>query len=194
MKTVSNIELDGPNTRAYRIDAADNIACVSNAWDSFAKDNQGMPSCSFSNLEHKNILSEFADVETRMIYRTIFSKVRSSGYSITFQLHCDSADTIRVLKATVIPLPLNWIEVRFELIEEKRRDPDVVQQLYGDAHGIITMCSYCGDLKDNQGNWQAIETEITKLDLFQQSTLPQISHGICPTCKISFLNSIRKII
>jgi len=62
-----------------------------------------------------------------------------------------------------------------------------------DDRGIITMCSYCGDLKDNQENWQAIEAEITKVDLFQQSPLPQISHGICPTCKTDFLKKYAKL-
>jgi len=184
---------ENPNILIYRIDDADQIVYVNNAWESFAVDNDGMPSCAFSRLKYAIIWDELADAETRMIYRTIFSKARDSGHSVAFQLHCDSADTIRILKSTVIPLPQNWIEVRFELVEEKKRDPDAVQQLYGDDRGIITMCSYCGDLKDAQGNWQAIETEITTLDLFKQSILPQISHGICRTCKKDFLKSIHEI-
>ena len=42
--------------------------------------------------------------------------------------------------------------------------------------GIIPICSYCKEIRDDQGAWQRIEAYISKhSDAF-------FSHGICPTC------------
>ncbi|MDX8387169.1 MAG: hypothetical protein R8M46_01355 [Ghiorsea sp.] len=133
----------------------------------------------------------FSDAETKMIYQRIFTKARTSKLPIVFNIHCDSIEIIRILQTKVIPLPQNYLELRFEIIKEKQRDPNVMVNLAKETENIISMCSYCGDLKDAFGNWNPIETELTKQDLFQHATLPMISHGICPACKVGVLESFR---
>ncbi|WP_072660513.1 hypothetical protein [Mariprofundus micogutta] len=179
-----------PDTWFYYIDDSDLIVNVSATWESFAAANEGLPECSFSALQGKPILSQFSDAETRMIYSKIFKKVRSAQRVISFLIHCDALDTIRHLEASIIPLPHQFLKVQFKLVNEIKRDPAIVQKLCNTDDNIITMCSYCGDLKNSKGQWQPIEQEITARDFFQHPALPKISHGICPDCSNNFLNSI----
>jgi len=186
--------LDGQDVCAYRIDDQDQIQYVNNSWSSFAEQNNGIPSCSFKELKEKSIWSQISDAESRMIYKKVFEKARSSKHTIQFRLHCDSIDTIRILKVYVQPMAHNWLEVRFVLLNESRRNPDALTDFSSGTDGLIHMCSYCGALKDTNGKWNSIEDEITDRDIFKYQKLPMISHGICPACSENFLNSLNKII
>lgn len=42
--------------------------------------------------------------------------------------------------------------------------------------GIISMCSYCNDIKNENGGWDHIDKYIS------QHTEAKVSHGICPAC------------
>lgn len=42
--------------------------------------------------------------------------------------------------------------------------------------GILPTCAFCKDIRDEAGNWQAIEDYVTT------RTQAQFSHGVCPTC------------
>ncbi|TFG88618.1 MAG: response regulator transcription factor, partial [Candidatus Atribacteria bacterium] len=42
--------------------------------------------------------------------------------------------------------------------------------------GLLPICSYCKKIKDEQGNWQRIETYI------RTRTKANFSHGICSEC------------
>ena len=187
-------QLDGMNIFAYRIDESDCIAYVNKSWETFAENNNGLPSCGFESLQGQSVWNQFADDESRMIYQRIFEKARSSKHIIQFQIHCDSLEYIRILKTSVIPLPQNWLELRFEMVSETQRNTEAIMAISPDSRGIITMCSYCGKLKNAQNQWDVIEEAITDQDLFKHSILPQISHGICPVCKDDFLKSLHKII
>jgi len=180
------------NFTIYRIDETDRITYVNPSWETFAKANNGLPSCGFSAIKGHSVCGYFSDAETEMIYQRIFEKVRSSQSSITFNIHCDSVTTVRILKTSVIPLPQNHLELRFKVTKERERDPYILINLAKETQNIISMCSYCGDLKDSRGNWSPIETEVTNQDLFQHALLPKISHGICPNCKVIFLESFHK--
>jgi len=62
-----HMQQNGPNVCAYRINEADQIVYVNNSWESFAEENEGVPSCSFSNIEGLSIWDQLSDDETRMI-------------------------------------------------------------------------------------------------------------------------------
>jgi len=176
----------------YRIDETNHITYVNKSWETFAKENNGLPSCGFQAIKGHSIWEYFSDEETEMIYQNIFTKARTSKKTIEFNIHCDSIKLIRVLKTQVIPLLENHLELRFELVDETIRDTFEMIKFAQSTENIISMCSYCGDLKDAQGNWKPLETEVTNQDLFQHSVLPKISHGICLSCKHDLLDSFHK--
>jgi len=136
------------------------------------------------------VFKHFGDAETRMIYAKIFERVRASGQTVRFQIHCDALQVIRILEARIVPLANAHLEVGFRVLKEQARDPSVILEVCGADQPFITMCSYCGDLKDREGKWQALEREITSTDLFSVQSLPKISHGMCPDCAKNFLADV----
>ncbi|HKJ83609.1 MAG TPA: hypothetical protein VJ961_06320 [Mariprofundaceae bacterium] len=176
----------------YRIDRDDRITYVNRSWEAFAAENGGFPDCTFANIQGKPIWPYLSGSESRMIYTRIFERARTTGKTLSFRLHCDSIETIRVLHASVIPLPEDALEVRFSLVEEKERDPAAAQAIAGMDQGIISMCSYCGNLQDKHDEWRPVEVGVSAMDLFGFDELPKISHGICPACREGFLDSLRE--
>lgn len=47
--------------------------------------------------------------------------------------------------------------------------------------GIIPICSYCHNIRDDEGAWDRIEAYISK------HSEAEFSHGICPTCNSKLL-------
>ena len=155
-----------------------------------AEQNQVAHTCGIANLQGKSVFEQFGDAETRMIYAKIYERVRSSLQPVHFQIHCDALDVIRILEARILPLANKHLEVGFRVLKEQTRDPFVILDQCGFAQQFITMCSYCGDIKDFVGEWQALEREISNTDLFCAQNLPKISHGMCPSCKKNFLADV----
>lgn len=44
---------------------------------------------------------------------------------------------------------------------------------------ILPICSYCSKIRDDENNWQAVDTYIAR------HTSSRFSHGICPSCEAS---------
>jgi hypothetical protein len=42
--------------------------------------------------------------------------------------------------------------------------------------GILPTCSYCKDIRDEEGEWESIESYVSR------HSEAQFSHGICPGC------------
>ncbi|TLS67587.1 hypothetical protein FEF65_06640 [Mariprofundus erugo] len=179
------------NLIAYRLDADDIIVYANKVWDAFAQNHNGA-NCCLSQIRGKSLWSQISDAETTMIYKKVFEKARSSYQAIAFRLRCDDLNEMRFLDVRVIPLPHHWLELNFTITEQRPREPQAIPQQYNE-HNIITMCSFCGDLKGRDGNWHAIEDKITSADLFQYDPLPKISHGLCTECSTNFLKSIRTL-
>jgi len=175
---------------SYRIDQSDCIYAVGNDWQRVAEYNNEGNNCGLNSLQGKSIFEQFGDAETRMIYAKIFTRVRERLQEVRFQIHCDELTVIRILEACIAPLESGHIEVSFRLVKEQRRDPTIILEACGVGQPIMTMCSYCGDLKDCDGIWQAMESEVNRLDLFSAAVLPKLSHGICPSCAKNFLANI----
>ena len=43
--------------------------------------------------------------------------------------------------------------------------------------GLLPVCSWCHQVRDDQGYWGQVETYLTK------HTHVQVTHGMCPACK-----------
>jgi len=185
--------MDDDFTTSYRIDNHDCIYDVAGVWQAVDEHHQSADGCGRTSLNGKSVFEQFGDQETRMIYAKIFERVRASGQAVHFQIHCDELQLIRILEACILPVGDGHLEVGFRVLSEQTRDASVILERCGVDQPFITMCSYCGDLKDSDGTWQTLEQKITSIDLFSDASLPQISHGICPDCAENFLASIRAL-
>jgi len=53
--------------------------------------------------------------------------------------------------------------------------------------GMIPMCAWCKKIRDDDGYWNNVEKYIE-----DKTNVSGISHGICPECKTSMLEDVRK--
>ncbi|MBT3359751.1 MAG: GAF domain-containing protein [Rhodospirillales bacterium] len=70
---------------------------------------------------------------------------------------------------------LRLVAANQELMEKSAIIVDKDDQLQ-ELRQIIPICSYCKDIRDDDGFWQAVESYISEL------TETDLSHGICPSC------------
>ncbi|MFH2123366.1 MAG: response regulator, partial [Pseudomonadota bacterium] len=61
---------------------------------------------------------------------------------------------------------------REKLIVELQTALDEIKTL----RGILPICSYCKDIRNDEGYWERVDTYITR------HTEVDFSHGICPSC------------
>ena len=66
-----------------------------------------------------------------------------------------------------------------------------MEEALGRVHtleGILPTCSYCGKIRDEDGNWH------TLADHIRNTTLAEFSHGYCPECAEKYvLPQLRKL-
>lgn len=71
------------------------------------------------------------------------------------------------------------IAEREKLIKELNQSLEEIQTL----KGIIPICSYCKNIRDDKGSWSKLEKYIS------QHSDAEFSHGICPGCMQKLENS-----
>ena len=73
----------------------------------------------------------------------------------------------------------NWLKLNSELAFLVEQRTAELQQALDEVkilQGIIPICSYCKQIRDDRGAWSQIEEYISK------QTDAEFSHGICPDC------------
>jgi phosphoserine phosphatase RsbU/P len=50
--------------------------------------------------------------------------------------------------------------------------------------GLLPICAWCKNIRDENGDWQAIETYVA------QRSEAEFSHGICPSCKQRVIDNL----
>jgi len=78
-------------------------------------------------------------------------------------------------KAEALAALARQVEVGIEL---RRKNQELVKALeeIETLRGIIPICSYCHQIRDDDGVWERMESYVSKY------TKAQFSHGICPEC------------
>lgn len=62
------------------------------------------------------------------------------------------------------------------IIEEKNRDLNSALEQINTLEGIIPICSYCKNIRNDQGYWKKVEEYIS------EATEAKFSHSLCPDC------------
>lgn len=170
-------------TVVYKIDKDDIICEVNELWDTFAIENDGLPENSSKNVLGKKLWDFIKDPETKHIYQILIENVRKALIPITIPIMCDAPDTKRYIDIDIIPHDEGKIEFRSKIVKEvKRQRIDLLDKKIPRSDEFIKMCSYCKAVKIGEERWVDTEKAVLELKLFYKSSLPQISHGICPYC------------
>ena len=178
-------------TFTYEIDKNDIILSVSHNWQSFAEQNDGGEELFSENLIGSSLWNFIRDRETKHLYKIILERVRSYNQSATFQFRCDSPEHRRFLELTVIPKNEKIVEFRSRIKRtESRETAKLLQYGIKRSDELVRICSMCKKVAVSAKQWKEIEEAIADLNIFEKELMPQLTHGICPSC---YDNAIKEL-
>lgn len=164
----------------YRIDDQDDIVFVDEEWDRFARANAGENVTSCQVLQ-RSLWDFIVDSTTRELYRQILKRVRE-GHSIRFKFRCDSPTYRRLLQMEVCQAVPGTVEFLTSTLSETHRGPPVF--LTGGASlpdELLRVCGWCKKVLVG-GSWVEVEQAVEHLQVFERSSVPLTTHGICEPC------------
>ncbi len=163
------------------VDAHDRIIRVSPEWDAFALENDGADAVA-GNLLGRPVMHFLTGDSVRHLYRSLFTRVRRTGATISFPFRCDAPALRRYMMMHLIPCRNDGIELRSEILKVEPRDEVCLLDRYQPRNeDYLQVCSWCRRVHLDQG-WVEVEEAIVALDLFESPVLPHMSHGVCPNC------------
>jgi len=167
----------------YRIDSTDTIVSISDNWSAFANANAWRGSVGPEGVVGRTLWDFIEDIDTRQLYRDLFGRIRGGMASRPIPFRCDSADERRHLELMIKALPNEQLEISSTICETESRSP--VSLLDVDtprSSEFITVCSMCKKVKVSPSEWNEIEEGLALLRIFEAGKMPQLSHGVCPSC------------
>jgi hypothetical protein len=164
----------------YIIDHDDRIIFTNDEWKQFALENDAPEMISEKVINQKfwNYLSGETIIN---IYQAILQRVRG-GKAIKYNFRCDTPTAARILQMNITMLENETVQFETVLVQSKERALQKILDRYSPrTEEIITMCSWCNRINLSD-EWHEVEEAISRLELFEQGSLPQISHGMCEDC------------
>lgn len=166
----------------YRINRQDEIVFVNDEWLRFSFEN-GAGKFQSENVLNKSLWNFIADDLTRELYKVVLRRVRN-GATISFSFRCDAADFRLLLEMTVTNLPNGEVQFETKPLWRHEREPQPLLETGAALSGeeFLRICGWCQRVDVGVSDWREIEIAMTKLKLFEQDSLPQLTHGICNSC------------
>ena len=173
----------------YQINHKDVITYINPEWLDFAHENN------YDIIENTSILGTslwhyVVNPQTIQIYQTLIKKVREGHDSIKVPYRCDSPDKRRFMEMEISSSGEQDVAfINAILREESRPVVHLLDPAYPRNQQMISMCGWCKKVRTN-GSWLETEDAIIELKIFDEPEIPQITHGICPTCKTDLTQSL----
>jgi hypothetical protein len=173
----------------YVIDDQDCIIAINAEWIAFAHANAGdtvLP----AHVLGRSLWDLIRDPDMRHIYQLLRARVRHAQ-SIRLNLRCDSPIARRWLTLTLTAVPNDGVEYVSTITHEQPRsyvalsDAAVPRQ-----QELLRICSWCSKVHVPSDQWVEVEDAIALLQLFDATLLPRLTHGMCPMCEQSILESL----
>ncbi|MBI1910797.1 MAG: hypothetical protein HYS21_02230 [Deltaproteobacteria bacterium] len=170
----------------YEIDAEDRLVRVNEHWVQFAQENKA-PYITNAYVIGRPIWDFITGREIKHIFRILFEKIRTTGLGVELPFRCDSPECRRFMEMKITPLNGGSLAFHTKIIKEEFRDPAPILDAMADrSNEFVTMCSWCKRIILPENGWAEVEEAVSRLDLFGQIKLPQLTHGICPDCSELF--------
>lgn len=179
--------VDHAHPVVYRINAADIIADVNDAWCQFAVEN-GAPSLA-TDVVGKSLWDFIDGREVRRIYASLFQCARKRRRTLSVPFRCDSPDLYRAMRLFVTPVREGGIEIRatLEAICVQPLKLDVLNPSpLAHSMSLLEMCSWCKAILVG-AEWHPIEKALEELRLLTAQVLPTITNGVCDSCLQEYL-------
>jgi hypothetical protein len=131
-----------------------------------------------------------SDRAAQHLLNIVLQRLRTTQVAITLPYRCDTPDFRLYMQADLIPLADGHVEIASRTLRYERRRVARLAKVTTGTEELLRICSWCKRIHVRE--WVQPELAIKYLRLFECSTMPDLSHGICEDCKESMLVSIRQ--
>lgn len=167
---------------SYRIDRDDRICAVSDAWVAFALANSGQQLLPPSILG-RDLWSMLGDPTTRQVYQALLGKVRAGTGPVRFQFRCDAPGERRLLSMHITLHDEGQVQFETAVVRDQPRVPvSLLDPSMARSEALLRICAWCMRIPVADGRWVELEDGIREMGLFDQPSLPSLTHGMCPSC------------
>jgi hypothetical protein len=166
----------------YRVDRADTIEFVNDAWARFARANDAAQLA--EGVLGASLWDYIAGDDVAQLYRDLLARVRMAAVCVEFPFRCDSQQRRRDMHLILAPLEDRKVEFRAVLKSERPHASPIHLLGPGPAttsDSFVTMCAWCKATKVD-GEWVALEEAVQRTPYMLQHPFPSLSHGICDSC------------
>jgi hypothetical protein len=164
----------------YRVNSRDEIVFTNEEWDRFALANGGGKVTS-ANILHRSLWDFIFDPTTRQLYHDILTQIRNNRV-IGFRFRCDSPGCRRLMEMRIFPAEGATVEFRIRTLSiEHRQHQPLLESQAVHSEKFLRMCSWCKKI-NVEGTWMEVEEAVRHLRLFESTSLPMLTHGVCETC------------
>lgn len=177
---------------AFSIDSTDRITTVNEAWSVFARANDGEHLLPPGILGRK-IWDFICDDATRQIYARLLMRVRGGARPARFRFRCDSPGERRVLRMEITSGEAAAVQFTVTpLVVEPRPAVRLLASATTRSNRLLRICGWCMRVPTDDGRWLEVEEALSVLNIFDDSALPQLTHGICPACSAALTKAARE--
>lgn len=181
-------------TFTYRIDGEDRLVDVDENWLRFAQENGARHLARREAVLGKPLWDFITGQETRHLYELMFAKVRAAQASLQIPFRCDSPGCRRFMEMRMSPEAYGQIRFTTWIVRSESRAPVSLLEASEDrSDEFVTICSWCKKVQVAPGVWEEVEEAVRALDLFASPRLPQLTHGMCPSCKELCLQQLAEL-
>lgn len=174
----------------YSIDAADRILRVGGEWLAFAEANGGN-SLLPPPILGRSLWSMIEDSTTRQVYQALLARVRAGAGPVHFGFRCDAPAERRLLDMRIDGAADGSVEFSTTLrASQPRPEVHLLRTTVPRSGDLLQICGWCTRVPDREGTWLEIEAAIGAHGLFEATTLPTLSHAMCPTCHATITEAI----
>jgi len=165
----------------YRINDLDELTFLSPGWDEFASANDG-PEVAAENVLGRRLWEFISDETTLSLYREMVDQAHA-GRHLEFRFRCDSPTSRRQMQMHIAKGSDG--EIQFTSTthhEDERPNVGLLDATLPRIGGMLKICGWCKRLDIGAGLWSEIEEAANAFSLFERSSLPPLSHGMCEEC------------
>jgi len=173
-------------TLSYAIDDQDRLIKVDAGYYRFAEEN----GWSEAGASLGRSLWDFvAGHDVRRLQRLLLRRVRDELREVQLPFRCDGPDVRREMDIRIVADHSGRVVMFSAKLnsEDEREEPQpLLDADLPRGSDLLQMCAWC-DRFQVEGKWVEVEEAAKRLELFRRSEMPEIDHGICPSCNETLL-------
>ncbi|MFP5387796.1 MAG: hypothetical protein ACLGG5_00650 [Thermoleophilia bacterium] len=166
---------------SYAIDENDHLIRVDEGYYRFAEENGWSEAGSSLG---RSLWDYVGGSEMKKLQRLLVRRIRDGVGDVELPFRCDGPQVRREMNIRIIARPGGRV-VLFSSRLRSEQERDLPQRLLDPQtprnDELLTMCGWC-DRFEVAGEWVEVEEAAQRLELFNRSELPALSHGVCPAC------------